>query len=236
MISPTKNSLLVQTFTLSIRMSTNPTCVGYKIKSKFKSLNVKVKMESTNSNLRAPDLASILLQNAIVYIGMPISSAVVELLIVELLWLNKENSARPINIIINSPGVLHKNLNDELLFSNFYCLTDIVSFSNRTIGSTVIGRSYGLALLIMLCCRKKNRSSFPNASLSLSHQSYSISAIDFYTSSRKFLELRVCLETINELVLQQVNLRNDLLNNTRYFSPIEAKQIGIIDFIINSKY
>merc|ERR1712029_563603 len=51
-----------------------------------------------------PDLPSLLLHNRIVYIGMPLVPAVTELVIAELLYLNYEDSNRPITMYINSSG------------------------------------------------------------------------------------------------------------------------------------
>lgn len=51
-----------------------------------------------------PDLASLLLHNRIVYLGMPMVPAVTELIVAELLYLNYESATKPVTLYINSPG------------------------------------------------------------------------------------------------------------------------------------
>merc|ERR1719231_1626499 len=51
-----------------------------------------------------PDMPSLLLNNRIVYLGMPINAAVTELIISELLFLQYDSTAKPILMYINSPG------------------------------------------------------------------------------------------------------------------------------------
>lgn len=51
-----------------------------------------------------PDLASLLLHNRIVYLGMPLVPAVTELIVAELLYLNYESATKPVTLYINSPG------------------------------------------------------------------------------------------------------------------------------------
>ena len=51
-----------------------------------------------------PDMPSLLLNNRIVYLGMPINSAVTELVISELLYLQYDSQTKPIIMYINSPG------------------------------------------------------------------------------------------------------------------------------------
>ena len=52
-----------------------------------------------------PDLPSLLLNNRIVYLGMPIVPQVTELIIAELLFLQYDSTEKPILMYINSPGV-----------------------------------------------------------------------------------------------------------------------------------
>ena len=54
-----------------------------------------------------PDLASLLLHNRIVYLGMPMVSAVTELIVAELLYLNYESPSKPVTLYINSPGTVN---------------------------------------------------------------------------------------------------------------------------------
>lgn len=52
----------------------------------------------------APDLPSLLLENRIVYLGMPLVPAVTELIIAELLYLQYRDRKKPIFMYVNSTG------------------------------------------------------------------------------------------------------------------------------------
>jgi ATP-dependent Clp protease protease subunit len=54
-----------------------------------------------------PDLASLLLHNRIVYLGMPLVPAVTELIVAQLLYLNYESRDKPVTLYINSPGTMN---------------------------------------------------------------------------------------------------------------------------------
>jgi len=51
-----------------------------------------------------PDLPSLLLHNRIVYLGMPLVPAVTELIVAEFLYLQYENSEKPVFMYLNSTG------------------------------------------------------------------------------------------------------------------------------------
>ncbi|RME12841.1 MAG: ATP-dependent Clp protease proteolytic subunit, partial [Ardenticatenia bacterium] len=69
-------------------------------------LNALVPMvvESTGRGERAYDIYSLLLRERIVFLGTPINAQVANLIVAQLLYLNRENPEREIQLYINSPG------------------------------------------------------------------------------------------------------------------------------------
>ena len=61
-------------------------------------------IETNARGERAYDIFSLLLKERIIFIGTPINDVVANLVVAELLFLNHEDSERPIHIYINSPG------------------------------------------------------------------------------------------------------------------------------------
>ena len=56
-----------------------------------------------------PDLPSLLFDQRIVYLGMPLVPAVTELMVAELLYLEKQGNALPIEMLINSSGTTRQD-------------------------------------------------------------------------------------------------------------------------------
>ena len=65
---------------------------------------VPMVIESTGRGERAYDIYSLLLKERIVFLGTPISDQVANLIIAQLLFLDREDPEREISLYINSPG------------------------------------------------------------------------------------------------------------------------------------
>src|SRR4030042_21853 len=61
-------------------------------------------IEQTGRGERAYDIYSLLLQNRIIFLGTPINDQIANLIVAQLLYLDREDPDRDINIYINSPG------------------------------------------------------------------------------------------------------------------------------------
>ncbi len=61
-------------------------------------------IESTGRTERAYDIYSLLLKERIIFLGTPINDQVANLIVAQLLYLNREDPEREIQIYINSPG------------------------------------------------------------------------------------------------------------------------------------
>jgi ATP-dependent Clp protease protease subunit len=61
-------------------------------------------IETTGRGERAYDIYSLLLKERIVFVGTPISDQVANLVVAQLLFLNREDPDKEIQMFINSPG------------------------------------------------------------------------------------------------------------------------------------
>merc|ERR1711977_371232 len=110
-----------------------------------------------------PDLPSLLMDQRIVYLGMPLTSQVTELLIGEVLWLNFSNSEKPIHVYINSIG--SQSLAGETLgFDNeAYAILDTLRYVRPEYHTLCIGRAFGNAVILLASGKSGLRASLPNA-------------------------------------------------------------------------
>src|SRR5947199_8786375 len=70
----------------------------------FRNQLVPMVVESTNRGERAYDIYSLLLKERIVFLGTPIDDHVANLIIPQLLFLDREDPDRDIQMYIHSPG------------------------------------------------------------------------------------------------------------------------------------
>ncbi|KAK4284489.1 hypothetical protein QN277_001314 [Acacia crassicarpa] len=110
-----------------------------------------------------PDLPSLLLDSRIVYLGMPITPEVTELLIAEFLWLGYDNPSKPIYLYINSPGT--QDVNKQIVGSETeaYAIADAMGFMNTEVHTVNVGMAYGQAAMLLSLGAKGHRSVLPNA-------------------------------------------------------------------------
>ena len=67
---------------------------------------VPMVVESTNRGERAYDIYSLLLRERIIFLGTPIDDQVANVIVAQLLYLNREDPERDIQLYIHSPGRL----------------------------------------------------------------------------------------------------------------------------------
>src|SRR5258708_26855350 len=61
-------------------------------------------VETTGRGERIYDIYSLLLKERIIFLGTPINDQVANLIVAQLLWLDREDPEREIQMYINSPG------------------------------------------------------------------------------------------------------------------------------------
>ncbi|MCJ7510304.1 MAG: ATP-dependent Clp protease proteolytic subunit, partial [Dehalococcoidia bacterium] len=61
-------------------------------------------VESSPRGERAFDIYSLLLKERIIFLGMPIDDQIANLIIAQLLYLEREDPDKDVNLYINSPG------------------------------------------------------------------------------------------------------------------------------------
>ena len=64
-------------------------------------------VETTNRGERAYDIYSLLLRERIVFLGTPIDDQVANVIVAQLLYLDREDPVRDIQLYIHSPGGSH---------------------------------------------------------------------------------------------------------------------------------
>ena len=116
----------------------------------FKNV-VPMVIESSGRGERAYDIYSLLLKERIIFLGTPIDDQVANLIVAQLLFLNREDPERQINMYINSPGgVIYAGLAiyDTMQYLgcniNTYCIGQAASMGAVLFSAGTKGRRYML--------------------------------------------------------------------------------------------
>lgn len=185
-----------------------------------------------------PDLPSLLLHNRIVYVGMPLVAAVTELVIAQLLYLNYEDSKRPITLYINSPGTVTPDGRMAGFETEAFAIADTMKYIKPPVHTVAVGQAFGSAAMLLAQGEKGHRMALPNASIMLM-QPRSMArgqASDIAIKAKEVLANRKVTADLlatacgkpPEQVLQDIQ-------RIRYMSPEEAIEYGIIDRVLEPK-
>jgi len=114
-----------------------------------------------------PDIPSLLLNNRIVYLGMPITASVSELIVAEFLYLQYESEVKPCYVYINSPGTITEGRRLVGLDTEGFAIVDTMSYIKCPVNTICVGKAYGFAALVLASGDKGKRAAMPYASVML---------------------------------------------------------------------
>ena len=125
----------------------------------FKNV-IPMVIESSGRGERAYDIYSLLLKERIIFLGTPIDDQVANLIVAQLLFLNKEDPEREISLYINSPGgVIYAGL----------AIYDTMQMITNPISTVAVGVTASFGTVLLTAGTKGRRFALPNATIHM-HQ------------------------------------------------------------------
>ena len=113
-------------------------------------------IETTGRGERAYDIYSLLLKERIVFLGTPINDQVANLIVAQLLFLDRENPDKEIQLYINSPGgEIYPGL----------AIYDTMQMMRAPISTIAVGWTASLGTVLLAAGRKGRRFSLPHATI-----------------------------------------------------------------------
>ena len=181
-----------------------------------------------------PDLPSLLLNNRIVYLGMPLVPSVTELIVAQLLYLNYDNPSKEVYMYINSIG----NAGGQAFETESFAIADTMNYVQPEIETICLGTAFGTAAMLLANGEKGKRAALPNSSIML-HQPRSGArgqASDIAIKAREVLHARsVILGMVAEKTGQTLEDVERDSSRTKYLNVQEALTYGIVDKILKSE-
>jgi ATP-dependent Clp protease protease subunit len=184
-----------------------------------------------------PDLPSLLLNNRIVYLGMPLVPAVTELIVAELLYLQYENSEKPVFMYLNSTGTSNPDGSSAGFETEAFAIADTMNYIKPPVHTICVGQAFGTCVMLLSSGEPTHRAALPNSTIMI-HQPTSRArgqASDIAIKAKEVLYNRKqCFEIISETSGQPLEKVMKDASRTKYLSPQEAVEYGIIDKILQS--
>ena len=184
-------------------------------------------IESGARGERAYDIYSLLLKERIVMLGMPINDQVANITIAQLLFLEREDPDKDIQLYVNCPGgVIAAGL----------AVYDTMQLIRPDVSTICIGMAASMGTVLLCAGTKGKRFALPNSTIHL-HQAAGGAqgqAADIEIAAREIMRLQDIIRGI--LVNHTGQPMDKIIHDTDrdfYLNPQQALEYGIIDEILN---
>jgi len=185
-------------------------------------------IETTGRGERAYDIFSLLLKERIIFLGTPINDQVANLIVAQLLFLDREDPDKDIQFYINSPGGQ---------ITAGMAIYDTMQLVHSPISTIAVGMAASMGTILLAAGTKGKRYALPNATIHLHQPLGGVQgqAVDIEIEAREILRVR---DLLNEILKRHTGLSDeDILRYTDrnfYMTPLKAKELGVIDDVLAS--
>lgn len=183
-------------------------------------------IESSARGERAYDIYSLLLRERIIFIGLPINHQLANLVVAELLYLEKEDPDKDISLYINSPG--------GAIYSGF-AIYDTMKLIKPDVSTICVGLAASFGTVLLAAGTKGKRYSLPNATIHMHQAMGGVEgqATDIEIAAKEILRLQ---ESIRAILSQHTGQPLDKIAHDTdrdfWLSPEQAVEYGLIDEIL----
>jgi ATP-dependent Clp protease protease subunit len=190
------------------------------------SILIPTVIEPTHMGERAFDIYSRLLRERIIFLGSDINAHTANLIIAQLLFLNNEDSKKPIQLYINSPG--------GEIYSGL-AIYDTMCHIQAPVHTICVGLAASMASVLLAAGHKGSRFALPNSRVMIHQPSSGTRGkiTDQEISLKEGIELKNRLAKIfSDLTEKPVSTIQKDWDRDKYMSADEALKYKIIDQII----
>ena len=186
-------------------------------------------VESTNRGERAYDIYSLLLRERIIFLGTPIDDQVANVIVAQLLYLDREDPDRDIQVYVNSPGgVITAGL----------AIYDTMRLINADVSTICVGMSASMGTVLLAAGAPGKRYALPHATIHM-HQALGGArgqASDIEIAARELLRnneiIRNILSQHTGQPLERIKADTD---RDFYLDADRAKEYGLVDDVLKTE-
>lgn len=186
-------------------------------------------VEQSSRGERAYDIYSRLLKDRIIFIGTPIDDDIANLVIAQMLFLEKEDPDREIELYVNSPG-------GSVIAG--LAIYDTMQVIKPDVATLCVGHAMSMGAVLLTAGAKGKRLALPNARIMIHQGSAGFHGTpsDIDIVAREVLRYKSLLVDILSKHTSQPREKVEKdIDRDYYMSPEEALEYGIIDKVITSK-
>lgn len=190
---------------------------------------VPMVVEQSARGERAYDIYSRLLKDRIIFIGTPIDDDIANLVVAQMLFLEKEDPDRDIELYINSPG-------GSVIAG--LAIYDTMQVVKPDVATTCVGHAMSMGAILLAGGSKGKRSALPNSRIMIHQGSAGFHGTpsDIDIVAREVLRYKsLYVKLLSEHTGQPAERVEKDIDRDYYMSPEEALEYGIVDAVIAKK-
>jgi ATP-dependent Clp protease protease subunit len=183
-------------------------------------------IESGARGERAFDIYSLLLRERIVMLGMPINDQVANVIVAQLLFLEREDPDKDISLYIHCPGGI---------ISAGLAIYDTMQLIRPDVSTICVGLAASMGTLLLCAGAKGKRYALPNATIHL-HQAAGGAqgqAADIEIAAREIMRMQ---ELIRNIIVKHTGQPMDKIAHDTdrdfYLNPEQSVEYGLIDEVL----
>ena len=190
---------------------------------------VPIVIEQSGRGERAYDIYSRLLRERIVFLVGPVNDMTANLVVAQMLFLESENPDKDIFLYINSPGGS---------VSAGLSIFDTMNFIKPDVSTLCLGMAASMGSFLLMAGAKGKRSALPNARVMLHQPSGGAQgqASDIEIQAREIVKTR---EQLNRIYAERTGQTYEKITADMerdfWMSPVEAKEYGLIDQVLDKR-
>ena len=187
---------------------------------------VPMVIESTGRGERAYDIYSLLLKERIIFLGTPVTDQVANLIVAQMLFLDREDSSQEIRMFVNSPG--------GSIYAGL-AIYDTMKMIKAEVSTFAVGVTASMGTVLLSAGEKGKRFALPHACVHLHPAS---SGMQGYTEDvRRAFREQERLQTQLFILVGQSTGRDWReveadFERDRYMDALEAKEYGLVDQVL----
>jgi ATP-dependent Clp protease protease subunit len=193
-----------------------------------RSFLIPMVIEKTGRGERAYDIYSRLLEDRIVFIGTAIDDNVANVVIAQLLFLQKENKHQDINLYINSPGGM---------VTAGLAIYDTMQFVQCDVATYCVGQAASMGAVLLTAGTKGKRFALPHSRIMI-HQPWGGArgtATDIEIHAEEILKTK---RTLNEVISRHTGQPIEAVerdtDRDKFMDPHQARDYGLVDEVVET--
>jgi ATP-dependent Clp protease protease subunit len=172
------------------------------------------------------DIYSLLLRERIVFLGTPINAQIANVIVAQLLFLDREDSEREISLYVNSPG-------GEI--SAGLAIYDTMQLIQAPVSTIAVGMTASFGTVLLTAGTKGRRYALPHATVHVHQPLGGVQgqAADIEIAAKEILRKR---DLLNTILMRHTGMTEEQIGQITdrdfYMTAEEAVSYGIVDKVL----